>query len=287
MQPHTHSAIRQMFSLHSLTFVRLAFWNFASFWNLSVLLSCCKNLQGLTLSSITFGQQPGLPVDLPGTPPVLSDLQEETVLGSEPCQCRLEFLSVEHLSSVEFGDWLLSSDSAIDLSSLRELRVALFNDIDFVKRLVARAGAGLEHFHFKMGESDPHAFDLSANFNLRSIKLTLENAAHALPWVMALLGSISTTNALESVCLEFYTPLKEMLDGWDVLDSLFLREEFNGMKQVDIGLFALSTSPEYIRVTESLAGLSARGIVRFYRLGLKSQRSNQQLMPRISRFESS
>ncbi|KAG6844840.1 hypothetical protein H0H87_003271 [Tephrocybe sp. NHM501043] len=244
-------------------------------------------LNGLTLSSITFGQQPGLPDDLPSTPPALSDLQEEMVLGSEPCQCRLEFLSVEHLTSVQFGNWLLGPDSTIDLSSLRELRVALFNDIDFVKKLVAKAGAGLEHFHFKMGgESDPHAFDLSANYNLRTIKLTLENAAFAVPWVMALLGSVSTTNSLESVCLEFYTPLKDIVDGWEALDSLFLRDEFNGMKQVEIGLFALSTSPEYIRVTELLTGLSARGVVRFYRLGLKSQRSNQQLMPRISRFES-
>ncbi|KAG6909684.1 hypothetical protein DXG01_016091 [Tephrocybe rancida] len=286
MQPPTHSAIRQMFSLPSLTFVRLASWNFASFWDLSALLSCCTNLQALTLSSITFGQQPGFPDDLPGTPPVLSDLQEEAVLGSEPRQCRLHSLTVEHLSSLQFGNWLLGPESAVDLSSLRELRVALFNDIDFVKRLVARAGGSLEHFHFKMGESDPHAFDLSANFNLRSIKLTLEHPALALPWVMALLGSISTTNSLESVCLEFYTPLKEMIDGWDELDALFLREEFNGMKQVEIGLFALSTSPEYIRVTESLTGLSARGVVRFYRLGLKSQRSNQQLVPRNSRYES-
>ncbi|KAG6902510.1 hypothetical protein C0995_015702 [Termitomyces sp. Mi166 len=286
MQPPARSAVRQMLSLSTLTYVRLAFWNFASFWDLSSLISCCKNLQDLALSNITFGQQPGYPVDLPGTPPVLSDLQEEVVLASEPCQCRLYFLTVEHVSSAPFGDWLLGPESSLDLTSLRELRVALFNDIDFVKRLVARAGS-LERFHFKMGASDPHPFDLSTNYNLRSIKLTLEDAAVALSWVMALLGSISTTNALESVYLEFYTPLKDMTDGWEGLDALFSREEFNGLKQVEIGLFALSTSPEYIRVTESLAGLSSRGVVRFYRLGLKNQRSNQQLTPRTSRSEPS
>ncbi|KAG6828892.1 hypothetical protein H0H92_006398 [Tricholoma furcatifolium] len=279
MPPSAHNAIRQMFSLSSLTNIRLAFWNFTSFWDLSSLLSCSTALRCLTLSNITFGHQPGS--DVPGSPLVLSDLQEEVALGSAPRQCRIESLTVEHVHSAEFGDWLLGPESAIDLSSLRELRIALFNDIDFVKRLVARAGGALEHFHFKMGESDPHRFDLNANFNLRSIKLTLEDAAVALPWVVALLGSFSTTNNLESVCLEFYTPLKDM-DGWEGLDALFLREEFTGLKQIDIGLFALPTSPEYIRVTSSLAGLSARGIVRFYRLGLKSQRSKQQLTSRIS-----
>ncbi|KAH0589701.1 hypothetical protein H2248_005423 [Termitomyces sp. 'cryptogamus'] len=287
MQLPAQSAIRQMLSLSSLTYVRLAFWNFTSFWDLSSLISCCKNLQDLTLSNVTFGQQSGYPVDLPDTPPVLNDLQEEVSLASETRRCRLHFLTVEHVNSAPFGDWLLGPESSLDLTSLRELRVALFNDIDFVKRLVARAGSSLEHFHFKMGESDPRPFDLSTNYNLHSMKLTLEDAAVALSWVMALLGSISTTNSLENICLEFYTPLKDMTNGWEALDALFSREEFNGLKQVDIGLFALSTSPEYIRVTESLAGLSSRGIVRFYRLGLKGQRSNHQLTPRISRYDSS
>ncbi|KAG6819954.1 hypothetical protein H0H93_007093 [Arthromyces matolae] len=129
MQSPARSAIRQMLSLSTLTYLRLAFWNFISFRDLSALLSCCKSLQGLTLSNITFGY----PADAPGTPPVLSDLQEEEVLASERHQCRLHFLTVEHVSSPEFGNWLLGPESSLDLTSLRELRLTLFNDIDFVK----------------------------------------------------------------------------------------------------------------------------------------------------------
>jgi len=132
-----------------------------------------------------------------------------------------------------------------------------------------------------------YAFNLGVNSNLRSLKLTLEEPDIALLWVHTLLGSISSTNVLEHVCLEFYTDLKRMVDGWAELDSLLLRPEMSSLRQVEIGLFTLTSSPEFVRVREELAGLQARGVLRMYRLGLKKQKSNQQLLPRISRHESS
>ena len=130
-----------------------------------------------------------------------------------------------------------------------------------------------------------YSFNLGLNSGLRSIRLTLEDPTHALPWVKTLVCSLSTTNVLERIGVEFYADLKQMVEGWAELDALLVRPELSSLRQVDIGLFAAPTHAEFIRVKEELAGLNARGVLRVYQLGIKSQRSSRQLMPRISRYE--
>ncbi|KAG6874863.1 hypothetical protein C0993_011886, partial [Termitomyces sp. T159_Od127] len=246
MPPSARRAVRHMLALPSLTHLRLAFWHFASPADLAALLAHCTHLHALTLANISFGPVPDRPATPP--PPVLSDLEEEehAAPGRRP-RSRLRFLSVEHVNSTTFGDWLLGPDSALDLSALRELRVALFNDAAFVRRLVARAGPALQHFHFKMGESHPLPFDLHPNPSLSTLKLTLEDAAHALPWVPALLARLPRANALTHVRLELYTPLAALASSshaaaWTALDAFFARDAFASLRRVDIGLFALPTS---------------------------------------------
>lgn len=99
-----------------------------------------------------------------------------------------------------------------------------------------------------------------------------------------LLSTISTSNVLECIGIEFFTDIKK-LEGWAELDSLLVRPELSSLRKVDIGLFASPTNVEFIRVREELSGLGSRGVLRLYQLGIKSQRSSGQLTPRISRYE--
>jgi len=105
-------------------------------------------------------------------------------------------------------------------------------------------------------------------------------------WATVLLSSITTTNTvLENVGLEFYADIKK-LDGWTDLDSLFVQPELASLRQVEIGLFAIPTHADFIKVKEQMSGLESRGVVRWYQLGIKNQRSSRQLTPRISQYES-
>ncbi|KAG6890451.1 hypothetical protein C0992_001645 [Termitomyces sp. T32_za158] len=264
MSPATRRAVRDILALPSLTHLRLAFWVFQSPADLARLLARPSRLRALTLANISFAQP---------QPAVLSDLDEEHVPAAPRRPARLSFLAIEHLSSAPFGDWLLGPDSALDLTALRELRVALFNDTAYIQRLLARAGPSLKHFHFKMGESHPHPFDLRPNANLTTLKLTLEDATRALSWVPAFLARPAAHNALARVRLEFYTPLHALPAApaaWAALDALFARAEFAALTRVDVGLFALPTSPEYRAVASALPILVERGVARFYRLGVRS-----------------
>jgi hypothetical protein len=129
-----------------------------------------------------------------------------------------------------------------------------------------------------------HSFDLSRNSGLRSIRLTLEDPLRAIAWVQTLISSLSPTNILERLGIEFYADLKKMV-GWAELDSLLA--ELGSLREVDIGLFAPPSHAEVARVKEELSGLVGRGVLRIYQLGVRSQRSNSQLTPRISRYECS
>ena len=128
---------------------------------------------------------------------------------------------------------------------------------------------------------------MSFNSGLRSIRLTLENPETAMHWATHLLSSISSTtnSSLLNVGLEFFTDLKK-LQGWVDLDSLFVQPELASLRQVEIGLFAIPTHSDFIKVKEEMSGLESRGIARWYQLGIKNQRSTRQLTPRISRYES-
>jgi hypothetical protein len=125
---------------------------------------------------------------------------------------------------------------------------------------------------------------LGHNCGLRSIRLTLDDVNTAIDWATTLLSSVTSRNALESIGLEFYVDLKR-LEGWSSLDALLVRPELASLQQVDIGLFASPSHAEFIKVKEELNGVEDRCVVRLYQLGLKSQRSNRQLTPRISRYE--
>ena len=136
---------------------------------------------------------------------------------------------------------------------------------------------------------------MSYNSGLRSIRLTLENPETAMQWATNLLSSISSStnnnnstsssSSLLNVGLEFFTDLKK-LNGWADLDSLFLQPQLASLRQVEIGLFAIPTHSDFIKVKEEMSGLESRGIARWYQLGIKNRRSTRQLTPRISRYES-
>jgi hypothetical protein len=130
-----------------------------------------------------------------------------------------------------------------------------------------------------------HSFDLSRNSGLRSIRLTLENPSCAIAWVQTLLSSLSPTNVLERLGIEFYVDLKRLDGSWAELDSVLA--ELGSLREVAIGLFAPPLHAEVARVKEELSGLGDRGVLRIYQLGTKNRRPHRQLTPRISRYECS
>ena len=106
-------------------------------------------------------------------------------------------------------------------------------------------------------------------------------------WATHLLSSLTSNNtSLKNIGLEFFTDLKKLNGGWVDLDSLFVQPELASLRQVEIGLFAIPTHSDFIKVREEMSGLESRGIARWYQLGIKNQRSTRQLTPRISRYES-
>ena len=129
------------------------------------------------------------------------------------------------------------------------------------------------------------AFDLSHNTGLRSIRLTLDVPETAIDWATTILASISPQNtALVSVGLEFYVDPKRISE-WGALDALFMHPALSALQQVEIGLFAYPNQADFIAVKEEMRGLDARGVVRWYQLGVKSHKSNPGLTPRISQYE--
>lgn len=196
---------------------------------------------------------------------------------------RLEVLTLDYVSMGYSGHWLLGQSSLMDLSSLRELRVSHFPDASVIEKLLLAVGGALEHFHLKPGTWPVQSFDLGHNCGLRSIRLTLDDVDTAIGWATTLLSSVTSRNALESIGLEFYVDLKK-LEGWSSLDALLVQPKLACLQQVEIGLFASPSHAEFIKVKEELSGVEDRCVVRLYQLGLKSQRSNRQLTPRISRY---
>ena len=106
-------------------------------------------------------------------------------------------------------------------------------------------------------------------------------------WVTTFLLSISSSSTFLRLALEFYVDMKRLTDGWETLDSLLSDQGLlaPSLQQVEIGLFASPSSAEFLRVAEQLGGVKERAELRLYQLGCKSQRSNRQLSPRISRYE--
>ncbi|KAF9455363.1 hypothetical protein BDZ94DRAFT_1370405 [Collybia nuda] len=283
------NAIFYVFGLPSLAYIRLKSWSFPTFSDLTELLSFCQNLKGLALSDTrvcgdTDGDGDGdgeAEMDHSGRGLELETMDSD-MEGTR--RCRLDFLTIDHVDFGYLGYWLLSARSTVEIKSLRELRVAHFYDVTAVERLLMATGSSLEHFHLKPGPWDVHSFDLGRNSGLRTIRLTFEDPSRAITWVKTLLSTLSPSNLLECIGIEFFTDIKK-LEGWAELDALLVRPELGALRTVDIGLFASPTNAEFARVRGELQGLGARGVLRLYQLGIKSQRSSGQLTPRISRYE--
>jgi len=282
LPPTFQSALWTLLSLPTLTYIRLHSWVFPDISSLASILTRCHNLSAFALSSTTICHE--------GSPQL--DHQTSSLAAIEDGveqvrpNIRLEVLTLDYVTFGYLDYWLFGPHSLLDIKYLRELRVSHFQDATAIEKLLLTVGGSLERFHLKPGYWDVHPFNLSYNSGLRSIRLTLENSETAMHWATDLLSSITSTNmALEDVGLEFFADLKK-LDGWATLDSLFIQPELISLRQVEIGLFAIPTHSDFIKVKEEMSGLESRGIARWYQLGLKNQRSSRQLTPRISRYES-
>ncbi|KDR67792.1 hypothetical protein GALMADRAFT_257631 [Galerina marginata CBS 339.88] len=276
LSPTFQQALCTLLSLQTLNYVRFHSWMFPSFASLTSMLSHCQNLRAVALSSTTISNDSGSELD---HAPVPEDREDHNATP-------LEVLTLDFVDFPYLEYWLLGHSSLVDIRSLRELRVAHFHDAEIIDKLLLAVGGSLEHFHLKPGVWNVRPFNLSVNSGLRSIRLTLDDPATAMEWAVTLLSSITENNvALESVGLEFYADPKKIV-GWSDLDSLFTQSELVCLKRVEIGLFAIPTHADFIAVKEEMSGLGSRDIVRWYQLGIKSQRSSRQLTPRISRYES-
>ncbi|EAU90929.1 hypothetical protein CC1G_02316 [Coprinopsis cinerea okayama7 len=263
----------------SLTYLKLHSWCFPNYTSLAVLLSHCKNLKGLSLSSTTV-EDDDLAEHRLGC--VIEEWDGCDVIPSS----KLEVLTLDHVTFGYLDYWLFGETPMVDVSSLRELRVSHFSDLHVIEKLLLAVSGSLEHLHLKPGQWRVRPLDLSHSTCLRSVRLTLEEADTALEWAIELLCCIKSSASciIERVALEFFIDPNK-LDGWEHLQSLLSESEFSSLKQVEIGLFASPTRAGFIRAETQLAGLKDRAELRLYHLGLKSQRSKRQLSPRISRYE--
>jgi len=162
LPPSLQGALRHVFGLPFLTYIRLKAWSFTSFADLADLLACCHSLRGLALSATRVGTDSGevyigpiVGPDSPSTEGNDSDGELETEVADEaPRRCGLEFLTLDYVDFGYLGHWLLSKQSTVDLKCLRELRVAHFHDVTAIERVLAATGNSLEHFHLKPGPWD-------------------------------------------------------------------------------------------------------------------------------------
>lgn len=262
-----------------LTSLRLHSWCFPSLTSLSLLLSHCRRLKGLSLSSTVIEDNDYFDHRLGCVIEEVDDCSD--IMHS----AHLEVLTLDFVTFSSLGLWLFHEPSTVDVSSLRELRVAHFPDITIIERLLVSVGPSLEVLHLKPGCWNVQPFDLSRNTGLRSLRLTLEEGDTAMDWVTALLSHIKVSAKLERIGLEFFVDVKR-LDGWKTVETLLMQPELAAsLRQLEIGLFASPAHADFVRTQTQLSAVKERVELRIYQLGLKSQRSNRQLTPRISRYE--
>ncbi|TEB28060.1 hypothetical protein FA13DRAFT_1735951 [Coprinellus micaceus] len=152
----------------SLTYLRLHSWCFPSFTSLALLLSHCKSLKGLSLASTIVDD------DHPLIQPRLRCVIEEAPDGCDvQSGANLEVLTLDFVTFGYLGSWLLSEPSTVDISCLRELRVAHFPDISIIERLLVSVGPSLEHLHLKPG-----------GWNGRDLSLSLYSLIISRPYLL-------------------------------------------------------------------------------------------------------
>ncbi|KAH6906540.1 hypothetical protein BKA70DRAFT_1287952 [Coprinopsis sp. MPI-PUGE-AT-0042] len=263
----------------SLTYLKLHAWCFPNFTSLAILLSHCKSLTGFSLSSTTVGDD---------------DLIEQrlgcVIEEGDGCDvihsAKLDLLTLDYVTFRYLDYWLFGETPMVDVSSLRELRVSHFSNLDPIERLLGAVSSSLEHLHLKPGQWRVRPLDLSFTTTLRSLRLTLDEPDTAMDWALTLLSCLKSAAAcvIERIALEFFVDIKK-LEGWDTLDALLTQPEFSSLKHVELGLFASPAQAIFTKTEGDLAGVKQKAELRMYQLGLKSQRSKRQLSPRISRYE--
>ncbi|KAF8196536.1 hypothetical protein BJ912DRAFT_955551 [Pholiota molesta] len=277
LPPTFQAALCTLLSLPSLVYVRLHSWMFPNFAALTWTLAHCRNLQAFALSSTNVGGEGGPELGLDAA----RGEGDERGVGLPLEAVMLDFVTFAYLDH-----WLLGEHSLVDIRQLRDLRVAHFHDAHVIEKLLLAVGGSLEYFHLKPGSWNVHPFNLSHNSGLRAIRITLDDPETAMSWATTLLASLSagSNTALTSIGLEFFADPKKIV-GWTELDALFMRPELAALSYVEIGLFAMPSHADFVAVKDEMRGLNERGIVRWYQLGVKSQRSSRQLTPKISRYE--
>ncbi|KAF5328738.1 hypothetical protein D9619_011589 [Psilocybe cf. subviscida] len=326
LPPTFQSALATLFRRESLTYVRLHSWVFPSVGALAELLRHGAHLRAVALYSTNVnGESPsdngpdlGLELDALQEPaltlPGVSASEEgegaaeasagvegagQQDSGSEKslqvdapavqCLPPLEVLTMDYVTFPAFDQWVQGYPELMDITSLRELRVAHFPDPEVIDRLLCKVGPSLEYFHLKPGAWQVRPFSLSRNTGLKSLRVTLDDPATAIRWAVALMMSISADNtALESVEFEFYFDVKKIANGaWSELDAVFEWPIFASLRRIDVGLWAIPAHPDFISVQREMSSLSSRGdTVRWYQLATPSHRNNRHLTPLLSQYES-
>ncbi|KAF9050535.1 hypothetical protein BJ165DRAFT_1458567 [Panaeolus papilionaceus] len=226
LPPTFLSAFHTFLSRPSLQYLRLHSWLFPNFYSLSVMLSHSPNLKALALSLTTICNEP-IPdhaFKYPITPPASDDgnspsgsprirkLDEERLQNDDSLDITgsitktdshftpapitktttLEVLTLDFVNFACLETWLLENRTLFDITTLRELRVAHFHDAGVIEKLLRTIGGSLEHLHLKPGSWKVREFDLTHNPNLRSLRLTLDDPATAMPWATHLLSCLVT-----------------------------------------------------------------------------------------------
>lgn len=138
LPPTFQSALWTLLSLPTLTYIRLHSWVFPDISSLTSILACCHNLNAFALSSTTIFNERDLQFD-------------HTSLKDQVHPTRLEVLTLDYVTVGYLEYWLLGPHSLVDITSLRELRVAHFQNATAIEKLLMTVGGSLEHFHLKPG----------------------------------------------------------------------------------------------------------------------------------------
>lgn len=182
-------AINDVFSLSTLTYVRLCSWIFPDPSSFTALLGQSPNLKGLALWGITFGPDSLVPLfsvlSLTDADSIKPDENndEEMPLTTAKLGPNLEFLTLDYIDFTPLGDWLLTQPSLLGLIGLRELRVAHSN-IKSIERLLRGLGDSLQHFHLKPGPlgCEYHSFLLSASWRILIPDYSTAHRARSKRW---------------------------------------------------------------------------------------------------------
>ncbi|ESK88748.1 hypothetical protein Moror_1265 [Moniliophthora roreri MCA 2997] len=271
-----------------LKYIRVKAWDFPRLEAFEKLLRHLPKLKGLALWSNRLGQGGADTGDEARLETKLDILDAEDSLIDEGHHDvpRLEFLILDYVECAYFGDWLLSRPRLVDLSGLRELRIAHSYDKS-VQRLLRAVGNSLERFHFKPGPVGLQRLDLSYNISLRCIWLTLEEDVGVLSWIAGLLSTLPNPSTLERIALELYTDPKRLnMEDWRTVRKVL--SEAPGAN-VNLGIFASPNSVEFLRVKEEMSAVNESEPttqVRVYQLGTKRQGSIcAGMIPVIEKFE--